>query len=196
MKNNESQIVTELASLALSEILGIPVCLVDATSTKKNEKMNKNNNNLNNINNTRKEKSNHKIDLTKHPKEEKVNSVNTCDKHITNEKKICTCEKKPMSRKDKKTFNIAHAPIDHILYKDPATIVFWKDGTKTVVRCDEYDKYDAQAGLAIAICKKVMGNQAMHDIFEHFLPTEISNPTNAEKNKVTEKTTKPTDSNK
>ena len=48
--------------------------------------------------------------------------------------------------------------IDDILFNDPATVVFWSDGTKTVVRCSDADKYDPVDGLAMACLKKVIGD--------------------------------------
>lgn len=49
--------------------------------------------------------------------------------------------------------------IKDVIFNDPATIVFWMDGSKTVVKCQEGDEYDAEKGLAMAICKKFLGNQ-------------------------------------
>ena len=48
--------------------------------------------------------------------------------------------------------------IKDVIFNDPATIVFWSDGTKTVVKCQEDDIYDPEKGLAMAISKKVLGN--------------------------------------
>lgn len=48
--------------------------------------------------------------------------------------------------------------ISKVIFHDPATIVFWKDGTKTVVKCHGKDKYDKLTGLALAIAKKSLGN--------------------------------------
>ncbi len=48
--------------------------------------------------------------------------------------------------------------IKKVIFNDPATIVFWKDGTKTVVKSYE-DKFDPEKGLAMAITKKALGNQ-------------------------------------
>lgn len=44
--------------------------------------------------------------------------------------------------------------IKNVIFNDPATIVFWGDGTKTVVKCSEDDVYDAEKGLSMAIAKK------------------------------------------
>lgn len=45
-----------------------------------------------------------------------------------------------------------------IIIKNPNTIVFWKDGTVTKVRCSENDTFDKEKGLAMAILKKLDGN--------------------------------------
>ena len=47
--------------------------------------------------------------------------------------------------------------IKKVMFEDPATIVFWKDGTKTVVQA-RGEKFDPEKGLAMAISKKAMGN--------------------------------------
>ena len=46
--------------------------------------------------------------------------------------------------------------IKKVIFNDPATIVFWKDGTKTVVKC-ENEEFDEEKGLAMAIVKSVFG---------------------------------------
>lgn len=50
--------------------------------------------------------------------------------------------------------------ITKVIFNDPATIVFWSDGTKTVVKCCKDDTFDKEKGLAMAVCKKVTGNNA------------------------------------
>ncbi len=50
--------------------------------------------------------------------------------------------------------------ITDVIFNDPATIVFWSDGTKTVVKCCENDIFDKEKGLAMAVCKKVTGNDS------------------------------------
>ncbi len=46
---------------------------------------------------------------------------------------------------------------DRVIYNDPATIIIWKDGSKTVVKCMEGDEYDPEKGFAMAYLKKVLG---------------------------------------
>lgn len=48
--------------------------------------------------------------------------------------------------------------IREVIFDEPATIVFWADGTKTVVKA-VYDEFDPEKGLAMAIAKKALGNK-------------------------------------
>lgn len=48
--------------------------------------------------------------------------------------------------------------IDHIVFSDPATIVFWEDGTKTVVKCMNGEKFERYAGFMAACMKKMFGS--------------------------------------
>lgn len=49
--------------------------------------------------------------------------------------------------------------IKKVIFNNPATIVFWADETKTIVKCQEKDIYDPEKGLAMAITKKALGNE-------------------------------------
>lgn len=44
-----------------------------------------------------------------------------------------------------------------IIYNDAATIVYWTDGTKTVVKCNENDVYSEYFGFIAAVAKKMYG---------------------------------------
>lgn len=50
--------------------------------------------------------------------------------------------------------------VDHIFYDDVATVVFWKDGTKTVVKCQEGTPYDEYTAFCAALAKKMYGNNS------------------------------------
>ena len=39
----------------------------------------------------------------------------------------------------------------------PATILFWKDGSKTIVKCNKEDEFDAQKGYLMAFFEKTTG---------------------------------------
>lgn len=62
--------------------------------------------------------------------------------------------------------------ITNVIFNNPATIVIWSDGTKTVVKCDERDEFDPEKGLAMAICKKHFGGGFYNDIFKKWIPKE------------------------
>lgn len=49
--------------------------------------------------------------------------------------------------------------IEKVIFNKPATIVFWSDGTKTVVKVQKGDKFNKEKGLAMAITKKALGNE-------------------------------------
>lgn len=56
--------------------------------------------------------------------------------------------------------------IRSVIFNEPATIVFWEDDTKTVVKCNQNEEYDPEKGLAMAIAKKYLGNQGnYYDVF-------------------------------
>lgn len=48
--------------------------------------------------------------------------------------------------------------IKEVIFHDPATIVYWEDGTKTVVKC-QGEEFDKEKGLLAAIAKKAYGNK-------------------------------------
>ena len=63
--------------------------------------------------------------------------------------------------------------IKKVTFNDPATIVFWSDGTKTVVKRGENDTFDPEKGLAMAISKKFFDNMGYYyDVFKKWLPKD------------------------
>ena len=62
--------------------------------------------------------------------------------------------------------------IKNVKFNPPATIVFWTDNTKTVVKCNGED-YDPEKGLAMCICKKALGDKGnYYEVFKKWLPKE------------------------
>ena len=57
-----------------------------------------------------------------------------------------------------------------VIFNDPATIVLWEDGTKTVVKCDDKDTYNPTTGLALCFMKKALGNSSrkLNDVLHEF----------------------------
>ena len=74
----------------------------------------------------------------------------------------------------------SHIPeIKNVIFNDPATIVFWEDGTKTVVKCQDSDEFDHEKDLAMAIAKKAYGNKGSYcNKMKKWLPKEEQVDTN------------------
>lgn len=65
---------------------------------------------------------------------------------------------------------VSEGRIKDVKFSDPATIVFWTDGTKTVVKCRKGDKFDPEKGIAMACAKKLLGNEdGYHKDIEKYL---------------------------
>lgn len=60
--------------------------------------------------------------------------------------------------------------IKEVIFNEPATIVKWSDGTKTVVKCQPGDTFDKYKGLALCIAKRAFGNEGNYnDIFKKWI---------------------------
>lgn len=73
-------------------------------------------------------------------------------------------------------FGMCNVNIRKVIFNDPATIVLWSDGTKTVVKCGPEDTYDMEKGLAMAIVKKMAGNDGrFHKVFKEWCKPDETN---------------------
>ena len=77
----------------------------------------------------------------------------------------------------KAVFNALHASNlqpKRIIHSGPATIVFWEDGTKTVVKLSENDIYDEYDAFTAALAIKIFGsNSAVKKLIKNV--TEYTN---------------------
>lgn len=63
--------------------------------------------------------------------------------------------------------------IKRVIFNEPATIVYWDDGEKTVVKCKDGEQFDPEKGLAMAISKKALGNRGNYfNEFKKWLPKQ------------------------
>lgn len=96
--------------------------------------------------------------------------------------------------KNKNSIGLRRDSIKNVIFNPPATIVFWSDGTKTVVKAKNED-FDPEKGLAMAISKKMLGNNgSYYNVFKKWLPKEdtsteesLSDAINSLKAKLEEK---------
>lgn len=65
--------------------------------------------------------------------------------------------------------------IKKVIFNNPATIVYWKDGTKTVVKVLEGEQYSKWSGLALCVCKKMFCDNdtvKFHKMFKKWCEVE------------------------
>ena len=89
-----------------------------------------------------------------------------------------TTDKKNETKKSVDSFETKQSTnrrvkIRDVIFSDPATVVFWDDNTKTVVKTRGEEKYDKDKGLAMAIVKKITGNVGnYYEIFKEWCGDE------------------------
>ena len=64
--------------------------------------------------------------------------------------------------------------IKKVIYSGPCTIVFWADDSKTIVRCQDGDRYSKEVGLLMCLAKKVWGTNASGSNFNDYISKAIS----------------------
>ena len=81
--------------------------------------------------------------------------------------------RKPVDSFETKQSTNRRVKIRDVIFSDPATVVFWNDNTKTVVKTRGGEKYDKEKGLAMAIIKKITGNAGnYYEIFKEWCGDE------------------------
>ena len=65
------------------------------------------------------------------------------------------------------------SPIHRVIFNDPATIILWSDGTKTIAKTHGDDVFDPEKGFAVACAKKLLGNgDAFRTEFAKWTPVD------------------------
>ena len=65
--------------------------------------------------------------------------------------------------------------IKQVIYNDPATIVFWSDGTKTTSKCDYRDNYNPEMGLILAVMKRLVDGNYVAKLLYDWAPEDGQN---------------------
>ena len=65
--------------------------------------------------------------------------------------------------------------VDRVIFSPPATIVFWKDGSKTVVKTSPDEEYVEEWGFAACVMKKLFGTRSkyMKMVKKGYRPQEV-----------------------
>lgn len=58
--------------------------------------------------------------------------------------------------------------VDKVMVHGPALIVFWKDKSKTVVKCAN-EEFDLEKGIAMAFIKRMFGNKGNYNALLNFI---------------------------
>lgn len=53
--------------------------------------------------------------------------------------------------------------VKKVIFHNPATIVYWDDNTKTVVKCGDDDTFDKEKGLALCYMKRMFDNKGNYN---------------------------------
>ena len=92
---------------------------------------------------------------------------------------LCSTQKLLKGESTMKNTNnkpIPSNPIKQVIFNGPATIVYWKDGCKTVVKCQEGAVNDPEKGLAMAVARHyfcdILRMSRYDGIFKKYLPKE------------------------
>lgn len=72
------------------------------------------------------------------------------------------------------TVKLKEIYIKEVLYRNPATIVFWSDGTKTVSKCSKNDQYSPDAGLMCCCMKKLFGSKQVRMLVDDWVPENVN----------------------
>jgi hypothetical protein len=67
-------------------------------------------------------------------------------------------EAEELLKRQRYTINNFIDCIERVIFSGNKTIMLWKDGTKTIVTCQEGDEFDKEKGLALCIIKYIFGN--------------------------------------
>ena len=66
-------------------------------------------------------------------------------------------------KEDLETFEAdKYIKIRKVIFSGPATIVFWNDGSKTVVKCTKDDHLNYEMGIAMCALKKLFGDSYLN----------------------------------
>lgn len=70
--------------------------------------------------------------------------------------------KEQLQSRDTELFGMCSISIRKVIFNPPATVVYWSDGTKTVVKCSANDMFDPEKGLAMCIAKRYANNSGSY----------------------------------
>lgn len=78
-------------------------------------------------------------------------------------------------------------PVTKVIFNDPATIVYFEDGTKTIVKRMEDQEYNPEIGFLLCIMKRVYGDDYHKLMWKHCWGGQEARRTHRKKYKMANK---------
>lgn len=104
-------------------------------------------------------------------------TIAACHPNKEGDKKDMTDKKEETLTAKWEKWNKSKFTPERIVYNPPATIVFWKDKTKTVVKCSEGEEYSEYFGFLAALGKKIFEtNSEVNRIVNAYKPKPKEEP--------------------
>lgn len=85
-------------------------------------------------------------------------AVGPCPYFLTNNIALTRPDEHNRSLRPSEQKLTPYPQVKRVIYNDPATIVLWDDGTKSVVKCMDGEPFEKFAGFCAALAKKVFGS--------------------------------------
>lgn len=76
--------------------------------------------------------------------------------------------------------------IKQIIHNPPATIIIWKNGNKSVVKCMDTDTYNPEQGIAMCLLKEMLSEDAYRELKKIMCETSTDFNTRKKMNNETE----------
>lgn len=67
--------------------------------------------------------------------------------------------------KEERKMSASRFAIKDIQFNGPATVILWRDGTKTVVKKQDNEVYDQEKAIAMAVARKALGEEGYYSLF-------------------------------
>ena len=79
--------------------------------------------------------------------------------------------------------------VERVIFNPPATIIYFDDGSKSVVKCGQHDEFNPDAGLALALLKHACEQSGcnFHKVLKHYTASYYDDTNKKHKKKDTNK---------
>ena len=72
-----------------------------------------------------------------------------------------------------RSYRNRYKTIEKVIFNDPAVIIIFKDGSKTVAKCSENDEWDPEKGFVIALLKYYLGKSDLGWLIRKYVEPQM-----------------------